>query len=172
LNAGVHEEPADVAALQELLDRSMASAGPHLRSIIREERRVGAAELCARLTGMRLLVLATVTADGRPMAGPVDGVFFRGAFHFGTGADAVRLAHIRLRPDVSASHLPDERFAVTVHGRAVPLDLGDPANAGFRSCLLDVYVPQYGPDFEGFLDSGPVYCRIEARRMFSFQMVP
>src|SRR5579863_10153236 len=109
----VHETAHDMVALQDLLDRSMAGAGPHLRDIITEERRVGATELCERLQGMRLLVLATVTADGRPLVSPVDGIFYRGAFHFSTGPDAVRLRHIRRRPDVSATHLPGEEFAVT-----------------------------------------------------------
>ena len=45
-----------------------------------------------------------------------------------------------------------------------------PEQAGFRSCLLEVYVPRYGPELEEFLDGRPVYCRIEAARMFSFQM--
>jgi hypothetical protein len=36
--------------------------------------------------------------------------------------------------------------------------------------LLDIYVPRYGPDWEEFLDSGPLYWRIDADRMFGFQM--
>ena len=31
-------------------------------------------------------------------------------------------------------------------------------------------MPSYGPDWEKFLDSGPVYMRIDAERMFTFQM--
>lgn len=167
----MHETAADLDALQDLLDRSMAGAGPHLHSIITEERRVPAVDLCRRLEGMCLLVLATVTADGRPLASPVDGVFHRGAFHFGTGAEAVRVSHVQRRPAVSATHLPGEEFAVTVHGRAVPLDLRAPEHAGFRSCLLEVYTPRYGAEWETFLDSGPRYFRIDAERMFSFHMV-
>ena len=75
---------------------------------------------------MRLLALATVTADGRPIVGPVDGIFYRGAFHFGSAPDSVRFRHIRARPQVSATHLPGEELAVTVHGRAVPVDIGSP----------------------------------------------
>jgi hypothetical protein len=82
----------------------------------------------------------------------------------------VRFRHIRSRPHVSATHLPGEELAVTVHGRAVPLDLGAGENAGFRQTLLEVYVPRYGPEWESFLDSGPVYARIEAKRMFAFWM--
>jgi hypothetical protein len=40
---------------------------------------------------------------------------------------------------------------------------------GLRETLLEVYVPRYGPDWEKFLDSGPVYMRIDAERMFAFQ---
>ena len=34
--------------------------------------------------------------------------------------------------------------------------------------LLEVYVPRYGPEWGTFLDSGPVYARINAERMFAF----
>jgi hypothetical protein len=120
---------------------------------------------------MTLLTLATVTADGRPLAGPVDGIFYRGAFHFGSSPDSVRFRHIRRRPHVSATHLPAEEFAVTVHGRAVEVDVADPANAGFRTTLIEVYGPRYGYEgWEEFLDSGPLYARIDADRMFSFSM--
>jgi len=166
------ESAADVAALQLLLDRSYAQAGAHLLRIHTPERRATAEEMVARLTGMCLLVVTTVSADGRPIGGPVDGVFYRGAFHFGSSPDSVRFRHIRVRPQVSATHLPGEEFAVTVHGRAVPIDIRADENAGFRQTLLDVYVPRYGPEWEQFLDSGPVYARIEPVRMFAFAMPP
>jgi nitroimidazol reductase NimA-like FMN-containing flavoprotein (pyridoxamine 5'-phosphate oxidase superfamily) len=163
----VHETPADIATMQELLDRSYADAGAHLRSIHTPERRLNAERLADRLTGMCLLVLATVTNDGRPISGPVDGVFYRGSFHFGSSPDSVRFRHIRARPQVSATHLPGEEFAVTVHGRAVPIDVRSEERAGFRQALLEVYVPRYGSEWEAFLDSGPVYARIDAARMFA-----
>ena len=168
----VHESQADLAALQDLLDRSYASAGTHLLRIHAPERRLSAGEVAGRLTGMRLLALATVTADGRPVVGPVDGVFYRGAFYFGSSPDSLRFRHIRARPQVSATHLPGEELAVTVHGRAVPIDVAGEQNAGFRRALLDIYVPRYGPGWEAFLDSGPVYARIDADRMFTFSMPP
>jgi uncharacterized pyridoxamine 5'-phosphate oxidase family protein len=162
----VHETPEDIAALQELLDRSYERAGAHLRSITTPERRVSAEDLVERLTGMCLLVLATVSADCRPIAGPLDGIFYRGAFHFGTAPNSVRYRHLLARPQVSATHLPREEFAVNVHGRAVPVEV----TGGLRETLLEVYVPRYGESWEQFLDSGPVYMRIDAERMFSFQM--
>ena len=168
----MHETPDDLAALQELLERSYAHAGAHLRRIITPERRLSAEQVAERLTGMCLLALATVTADGRPIVGPVDGIFFRGSFHFGSSPQSVRFRHIRARPQVSATHLPGEELAVTVHGRAAEVDVRSEAGAGFRQALLDVYVPRYGPQWEKFLDSGPVYARIEADRMFTFYMDP
>jgi hypothetical protein len=164
----VHERPEDIAALQDLLDSSYARAGEHLLSIHTPERRLDAQQVCERLTGMCLLALATTTADGRPIVGPVDGIFYRGAFHFGSSPDSVRFRHIRARPAVSATHIPREELAATVHGRAMPVDVQAPDHAGFRRTLLEVYVPRYGAEWEEFLDSGPVYARIDAERMFAF----
>jgi nitroimidazol reductase NimA-like FMN-containing flavoprotein (pyridoxamine 5'-phosphate oxidase superfamily) len=168
----VHETLTDLDALQDLLDRSYAAAGRHLLSIITPERRLDAKQVADRLTGMCLLALATATADGRPIIGPVDGIFFRGAFHFGSSPDSVRFRHIRNRPHVSATHMPREEFAVTVHGRAVLLDIHSEAAAEFRQALLEIYLPRYGPQWEDFLNSGPLYARIDADRMFTFCMAP
>jgi hypothetical protein len=168
----MHETAEDIAALQALLDSSYARAGTHLLGIHRPERRLGAAQLCERLTGMCLLGLATVTRGGRPVVGPVDGIFYRAAFHFGSSPDSVRFRHIRERPFVSATHVPSEEFAVTVHGNAHEVDVRAPEHEGFRQTLLDVYVPRYGPEWESFLDSGPVYARIDAERMFALLIGP
>jgi nitroimidazol reductase NimA-like FMN-containing flavoprotein (pyridoxamine 5'-phosphate oxidase superfamily) len=166
----MHETPDDLDRLQSLLDASHEAAGPHLRSIITAERRLTATEVCARLRGMCLLALATVTSDCRPVIGPVDGIFYRGSFHFGSSPDSLRFRHIARRPQVSATHLPGEHLAVTVHGRAEPVDVRASEHEGFRAVLLEVYVPRYGPEWEDFLDSGPVYARIEASRMFTFHL--
>lgn len=168
----MHETAEDLVALQELLDRTYELGGAHLREVITPDRRVRAADLVERLAGMCLLALATVTADGRPLVGPVDGIFYRGHWYFGSSPDSVRFRHIRSRPAVSATHLPGEELSVTVHGRAEMIDVRGPEHVGFRRALLDVYVPRYGPEWEAFLDSGPVYARIDADRLITFQMPP
>jgi nitroimidazol reductase NimA-like FMN-containing flavoprotein (pyridoxamine 5'-phosphate oxidase superfamily) len=166
----VRETGDDLQALQALIDASYAAAGPHLLSIHEPERRLTAEQVAERLTGMCLLSLATVTADCRPIAGPVDGIFFRGAFHFGSAANSARFRHIRSRPQVSATHLPSEELAVTVHGRAVPINIGSPEHAAFRQTVLDLYLPIYGESWETeFLEAvSPMYARIDAARMFTF----
>jgi hypothetical protein len=116
--------------------------------------------------------VATVTADGRPVTGPVDGIFYRGAFHFGSSPESVRLRHLRARPQVSATHLPGEDLCVTVHGTGVPVDVKTDRHAGLRQTLLDIYVPRYGPEWEQFLDAGPNYIRIQPQKMFTFHMPP
>ena len=168
----MNETSQDLERLQQLLDESYAAGGPHLREVISPERRLDAASLAARLDGMKLLVLATATADGRPICGPVDGVFYRGSFYFGSSPESIRFRHIRQRSAVSATHLDGEEFSVTVHGTASEIDMKSPDHAGFRRTLHDIYVPRYGEQWEQFIDSGPVYARIDATRMFTFYMPP
>jgi nitroimidazol reductase NimA-like FMN-containing flavoprotein (pyridoxamine 5'-phosphate oxidase superfamily) len=164
----MHETTDDLRRLQALIDRSYDHAGSHLLSIHTPERRLDATGVAARLQGMCLLALATVSSDGRPIVGPVDGIFYRGAFYFGSAPDSLRMRHLQRRSSVSATYLPGEELAVTVHGDAVPLDISAEEHLGFRQTLLELYVPRYGPEWENFLDSVPVYARIDAARMFTF----
>jgi hypothetical protein len=164
----VRESAVDLEALQRLIDRSYAQAGPHLLAIHNPERRLRADQMAERLQGICLLSLATVTGDCRPVSSPVDGIFYRGAFHFGSSPDAVRWRHVLSRPRVSATHVPNEALAITVHGLAVPVPIDSERGGEFRQLLLNIYTPRYGAEWVEFLDSGPVYARIEAERMFAF----
>ena len=120
---------------------------------------------------MRLLTVATVTADGRPLAGPVDGYFLHGTFWFSSGRNSVRMRHLAARPAVSATHLPGEELAVTVHGRAELVELREPAGAELRQAMLDWYVPRQGPEFETWLNAlDAVAARIEPEKIFTFAM--
>ena len=165
------ETPEELNDLQQLLDRSAAGAGEHLRGIITGERRLSAPQLTGRLPGMRLLVVATVTADGRPLAGPVDGYFLHGTFWFSSARNSVRMRHLAARPAVSATHLPGEELAVTVHGRAELFDFRDPAGAELRQAMLDHYLPRQGPQFETWLNGlDAVGARIVPEKMFTFAL--
>ena len=120
---------------------------------------------------MRLLVVATVTSDGRPLAGPVDGYLLHGSFCFSSGRNSVRMRHLAARPAVSATYLPGEELAVTVHGRAELFELRDPAAAELRQAMLDWYVPRQGPEFESWLNAvDAVAARIEPAKMFTFSV--
>jgi hypothetical protein len=95
------ETPEELDDLSKLLDRSATGAGAHLRGIITDDRRLSAGQLTGRLPGMRLLVVATVTAGGRPLAGPADGYFLHGTFWFSSARNSVRMRHLAARPAVS-----------------------------------------------------------------------
>ena len=163
------ETPDELAGLQQILDRSMGTAGPHLSGIISPDRRLTAGELASGLTGMVLLTVATVTADGRPLAGPVDGYLLHGEFHFSSGRDSVRMRHLAARPAVTATHLPGDQLAVTIHGRAHLYDLNDPRYPEQRQAMLDHYLPLQGEPFREWLDGADaVAARIEADKIFTF----
>ena len=164
------ETPEELSALQNLLDTSAATAGPHMRGIITDERRLNATGLTRRLQGMCLVTVATVTADGRPLTGPFDGYFLHGAWWFSSGPDAVRVRHLKARPAVSLTYLPGEAMSVTAHGRAELFDLHGPECADLRQAMLDFYLPKQGPAFQAWMDGlkGGVGVRVDARKLFTF----
>jgi general stress protein 26 len=160
----MYETAEDLIALTALLDRSHARAGAHLRSIFTPERRIPAEELVALLPGVQVLNLATVSRACAPRVAPVDGLFYRGRFWFGTAAAAVRVAHLRARSQVSASHTRGEELAVIVHGTAALIDAGDPAHAGFASYYREVY----GFGWEEW-DIPVQFARIDASRLYTYR---
>jgi len=165
------ETTEEKRGLQQLLDESAAGAGRHLRGIITDDRRLSAEQLCQQLRGMCLLVVATVTADGRPLVGPVDAYLLHGSFCFSSSRDSVRMRHLAARPAVSATHLPGEELAVTVHGRAELFEVLDPAHAELHQAMLDYYLPKQGPEFETWLNAeNPIGARVVADKMFTFSM--
>ncbi|MCU0504553.1 MAG: pyridoxamine 5'-phosphate oxidase family protein [Chloroflexi bacterium] len=166
----MHETPEDLAWLQDLLDGSRSAAGPHLREVFADDLRLTAVETAALLDGMRVVALATASAAGEPFVAPVDGILYRGRLHFGSSHDALRTRHLAERPAVSAAWIDDERHAVVVHGRAVPVSLDDPAEAGLRACLVEVYGPRFGEGWIDWAASSAVYHRIEPRRMYASRL--
>lgn len=160
----MHESAEDLAALQRLIDESHSAGNPHLRSIWSDERRLSAQDLSERLTGVVIVDLATVTSDGRPIVGPVDGLFYRGRFYVGSSPESLRARHIAARPHISLAHTVGEELAVVVHGMARTVDLhGDPENAGIKR----YYVETYGETWEEW-STGALYWRVDPSKMFTF----
>ena len=159
----MYEEPEDLAWLQSLLDRSLAGASEHLRSIIRPGRAVPAHDLVSRLAGMRTLALSTVSAAGRPRVSGVDGHLLRGRWTFTTSGSAVKAADLLRRPAVSAAYLEGDTFGVFTHGDAEFLGDSHPDRAWIEDHLTRQYGASpstWGPDI--------VYIRIEPRWMVGF----
>jgi hypothetical protein len=157
------EDVADIAELQQLLDRSRSGASEHLQSIIRPDRAVSAPDLVARLSGMRTLALATVSAGGRPRVSAVDGHLLRGRWVFTTSGSSVKAADLRSRPSVSAAYLEGDSFGVFTHGTVEFLLDGNPERAWVEAHLTEHYGASpstWGPDI--------VYARIQPTWMVGF----
>lgn len=158
----MRERDEDLQRIQHLLDDSYRRAGAHLRDIHQTSTRIDARRLTAELDGMRVLVLATVTRDGRPLTGPVDGWFYRGRWLFGTSPVAVRARHLARRPAVSATYVDGERFVCTVHGKARRIDLANHDAGGFAAMLRGFY----GDAWWDEMADAP-YWEIEADRLLA-----
>jgi uncharacterized pyridoxamine 5'-phosphate oxidase family protein len=167
----VNETPEEIAVLQNVLDDSAEHAGAHMRDIITDDRRISAVDMCRMLQGMRLLALATVTADGRPLVGPVDGYFVHGNFYFSSGHNSVRMRHLATRPGVSFTYLEGEQLAISVHGRAELFDIMGEEHPELRQAMLDHYLPLQGPAFEQWLiGSQAIGARVIAEKIFTFRL--
>ncbi len=161
----MYETDEDLRALQELLYASYARTGSHLRSIWGEEARLDAEELSAELTGVQVFDLATVTPRGEPRVAPVDGLFFRGHFWFGSADTSARFRNIRANPAVSAAVTRGlETFLVIVHGYAIETDPRGPGAGGFADYAREVY----DFDWDAAHPTAP-YARIDARTMLAFK---
>lgn len=159
----MHETTEDLRRLQAELDASYDGAGDHLRSVVTSERRLDSATVAEVLSGVCVLNLATVTAAGEPRVAPVDGLFYRGRFWFGSAPNSVRFQHIRHRPQVSGTHVRGESLGVIVHGRAVVVEQSGAEWAGFRDYLHEIY----GPGWDDW-GAGATYARIDADRVYAF----
>jgi Pyridoxamine 5'-phosphate oxidase len=133
------ETTEELAALDALLAASFEGAGDHLTGIISPTRRLGAAELCRYLTGVKHLVVSTVTARCEPRCSAVDGLFLHGSFWFSTSATARKAQHLERRSAVSAAHVVGDDVGVFVHGRARVVHGGTDAAAAISHYWSDVY---------------------------------
>jgi general stress protein 26 len=162
---GMHETPDEVDKLQRLLDVSAAGSGEHLRGIVNPQRRLSARQLIAELVGMKVLVVATVTAAGEPRTSCVDGHFLHGRWVFTTSGDAYKAKHLTSRPAMSATYVDGERAAAFVHGTAERIQHSHPDFATIDEHLTAHYggsPTEWGPNIAFF--------RVEPAYMIGYAM--
>ena len=163
---GMHETAADLAELQALLDRSIASAGRHLISIVEPGRRtITAGRLVAETRTVCVLNVATTTTAGEPRLSAVDGHFRHGHWYFSTAASAVKAQHLLARAAVSVAFTPRDGFGVWAHGRATFLTAGSAEWSDLDDYLRAVYgqaPSDWVPD--------SVYVRVDPHWMVGFAM--
>lgn len=159
------ETPAEMSALQQLLDDSFAAASPHLVSIMSPLRRLSAQQVVEQIPSPAVLNIASVTARGEPRLSAVDGHFLHGHWYFTTAAGSPKARQLRARPATSAAYTPRDGMGVFCHGRAVELPPGDE-----RQMVIDHFVATYGQSPEVWGDI--YYARIDATWLVAFAMTP
>jgi fumarate hydratase, class II len=163
------ETASELAALQDLLDHSLQTAGPHLRSIVQPgARTLTATQVVTYLRGVKHIVVGTATEHGEPRVAPVEGVFWHARLHFTSAGSAVRTRHLRGRPAVSAAHVVGDDVGIWVHGRGVVIDASHPEWDAYEERWRVVYdggcASEWAPD--------GVYVRIEPERMYAYAFRP
>lgn len=141
----MHETRDELAALQALLDDSLAGSTAHLQSIV-TDRTMTAEQLTAVLTGMCTLAVSTVTAKGEPRISAADGHFLHGRWLFGTARTAAKARHLAARPAASVAHLRGEELGVFAHGTVEVLNPAEGDAAPGWPELLAYVKDFYGAD--------------------------
>ncbi|GIH11135.1 hypothetical protein Rhe02_92020 [Rhizocola hellebori] len=159
----MHETAEEIDALQQLLDRSAGRAGPQLTAIVKEDRRLTARQVLAELTGMKVLIVATVTASGEPRTSAVDGHFLHGQWLFGTDARAHKARQLRANPAASATYADGERVAVFTHGYADCIDREHPL---FDAC--DAHFINHYKSSPKDWSENPVFFRLRPKWMVGY----
>ncbi|MGI8447935.1 MAG: pyridoxamine 5'-phosphate oxidase family protein [Streptosporangiaceae bacterium] len=138
------ESDAELTGLQALLDTSLAQATGHLRSIVRPERSLTAAQLVQVITGMCTLAVSSVTAAGEPRVSGADGHFLHGCWVITTERSSAKAGHFAARPAISAAHLRGDDLGVFTHGRVEELNPAAAQPDPQWAAILDHLTQHYG----------------------------
>jgi hypothetical protein len=161
------ETDAELAELDALFQAHMASANPHMRKIVKPERRLNARQVVRYLTGTRHVAFATVTSKGEPRVSPLDALFIHGRFTLSTGAEATKLKHLHRNRACSAVHMDGDRIAVAVNGTVEWIGRDHPDHDEIHRTWSDTYES----DPYGWGD-GVILFRIQPQTMWAYAFHP
>jgi uncharacterized pyridoxamine 5'-phosphate oxidase family protein len=161
------ETDAELAELDALFQAHLANANPHMKAIVKPERRLNARQVAKYLTGTKHVAFATVTSKGEPRVSPLDTLFIHGRFTLSTGGEATKLKHLRRNPACSAVHMDGDRIAVAVNGSVewIPRDHLD------HDEIHRVWSHNYESDPYSWGDQ-IVFFRIQPQSMWSYAFHP
>src|SRR3989442_7752992 len=164
----MREPAAELAALQELIERSVNRAGPHMRGLIHPGKyTLSAAQVVRLLDGMKTIAVAAPAPNGDPLVGAMDGWFLHGKFFFSSAGDAVRIRGLRKRPSVSVVRFDGDAYAITAHGKATLMFERDPEVIEIDA----IFRGHYGGSAFEWSDEG-VYVRVDADRFYTYSRQP
>ena len=164
----MRETAAEVAELQDLIDRSLARTRPHMRAIVHPGKySLNAKQVVKLLDGLKTIAVAAPAPNGDPLVAPMDGWFLHGKFYFSSAGDAVRIRGLRKRPRASIAYFEGERFLINAHGRAELMFKEHPDVAEIDAVFRD----HYGSSAFDWSDEG-VYVRLDADRFYTYSRTP
>jgi hypothetical protein len=156
-------DTADIdAALDRLIEASIASAGPYLReSFELPEHAFGSTQLRALFARKRAVALATVTARGEPRVAPIDAFLYGTAFCMPTLAHAARARQLA-RNSASSLTCFEHEWAVLAHGISTIVAANDDDFAALDRSAREAGMPSVLDWGEG------VYVRFEPRTLITW----
>ena len=160
----MHETEDDLAWMQSVIDHSIATAGPYLRSSFRmPTHSMSPRQIVGLLNGILDVAIATVTAKGEPRVSPIGAVFWRGRFYVPTLAAAARVRQLRRNRAVSVTYYQGVDIAIIVHGRAAFIE---PPDEDFPA-LYELQQETSGQNVRGWGEN-PLYIRVDPDVMHTF----
>ena len=164
----MHETQDDLAWLQSVIDHSIQSAGPYLRSSFRmPTHSLSPGQLVTLLDGILEVAVATVTATNEPRVSPIGALFWRARFYVPTLAASARVKQLRRYPAVSLTYYQGVDIAVIVHGRVAFID---PPDEDFPA-LYELQQETTGQNVRGWGEN-PLYIRVDPNVIHTFARDP
>lgn len=120
-----------------------------------------------RLAASRNYWVVTVCPDGRPHAMPVWGVWFDGAFHFGTGGDSRKGRNLAADPRATV-HLESGDEVVVLEGVMSEVTNDAEVIRGFEEAFNPKYGFEPGSEEMDLVDMGAVVYRMAPRVAFGW----
>ena len=161
----MYESDDEITELQNLLDRSMNNAGPHVRSIFDRSNWLSARQVCLHLQGVKQVAAATVSSKGEPRVAPIDAVLFHGRFYLSTDSKSLRARHLAKRPAISVTYFESADPVIIAHGMAVFIQKTSPEFPALDS----EWIKAYG---KSILELSPTVSRSPLRRLHPVRIRP
>ena len=166
----MQETASEIARLQAVIERSIARAGPFLRSSFEmPDHSLSAAAVIAVFADRPTVALATVTATGEPRVAPIACLLVGGVFYVPTTRTAARYRMALRQPAVSLTAFTGIDLAVIVHGRARAVGQEEPEFARIEA--VELAAGGSGPRGWGQPGEG-CYLAIEPETIVSFTRYP
>lgn len=168
------ETEEDLAALQTVLDASIAAAGPFLwESFQMPEHSLSAGQLVTHLQGVTTVAMATVSRRGEPRVAPIGCLLVRGRFVVPTLRTSARARHLAVNPAVSLTYFEGVDLAVIVHGRVQPVGADDDEGGGGFDALDAAYEQESGSSVRSWArPEDALFLSVDASTIHTFARYP